>query len=416
MSAIETFGESLPGLVFESVVDPKNAGRLVLHAWNGDRFTTAGSIEHAGVSYVPKKLESGLAQSVRFAPPSLPFGSTVKLISCLRDFLSTHLRLQPDVTVLLVAFGLATWFCDLMPVAPALYLFGPDTAITQVFRALACFCRRPVLLGDIDSGGLATLPNRLGATLLINQRDLGRRVRRTLLASARRDFCVIRGKQCLDIYGARALSSDDFLERELGLTASVSPSQGPQPFDSVLAQNLQRKMLRYRLVNYECVREQSIDVSAFAPEMREQASTWLAPIVDCPELSESVYAEILRQSQEVAGARFFDPKCVVAEVALFFCHKPDTTHFFVGELAKKVNDLLKGQHEEWSLTNRKAGSLLRDLGIFGKRVAAGFEIAVTDAVREQIHQLAFDYQVPAACDGVRRCRYCREIPASPEAG
>ena len=105
MSAIETFGEVVPGLMLESVVDPDH---LLLHAWNGRRATTRRNVEHGSVSYIPKNLASGLVHSVRFAPPSLPFGSTTKLITSLRDFLSTYARLQPEVADLLVAFALST--------------------------------------------------------------------------------------------------------------------------------------------------------------------------------------------------------------------------------------------------------------------------------------------------------------------
>ena len=415
--AVETFGEGLPGLMLESVVDPDHPDHLLLHTWNGHRTTTARKVEHGGVSYIPKTLASGLVQSVRFAPPSLPFGSTAKVISSLRDFLSTYARLQPEVADLLVAFALATWFCDCMPVAPVLYLFGPDSAVSQVLRLLGCLCRRPVLLGDVDFEGLATLPNRLGATLLINQRDLGRRVKRALLASNRRHFCVVRGRGRLDLYGAKAFSCEDSLVDEHGLRVSVSPAQDPLPFltdseEQVIARSFQARLLRYRMVHYERVRDSEIDCRAFVPEMRDEARTWLAPIFDCRELSKSVFEEILRQSREAAGARFFDPKCVVAEAALFFCHKPDAAHFFVGELAEKVNDLLKGRHEESNLSAKRVGLVLRELGVHGERVAEGYKIVLTDAVRERIHQLAFDYQVLAVEDGVRRCRYCREESAA----
>ncbi len=420
-AVIETFGEALPELMLESVADPDHPDCLLLHTWNGHRATTARKIEHGGVSYIPKDSRSGLVQSVRFAPPSLSFGSPAKVISSMRDFLSTYARPNPEVADLLVAFGLATWFCDCMPVAPVLCLFGPDSAVSLALRLLNCLCRRPILLGDVDFEGLATLPNRLGATLLINQRDLGRRVRRALLATNRRHFCVVRGKRRLDLYGAKAFSCEDFRIDEHGLRVSISPAQDPLPFltdseERVVAQSFQARLLRYRLVYYQRVRANTIDCSAFIPEMREEASSWLASIFDCQELSESVYAEILRQSREAAGARFFDSKCVVVEAAFFFCHKPEATHFFVGELAQKVNDLLKGRHEERNLSDKKAGLVLRDLGVYGERVAAGYKIVITDAIREQIHQLAFAYQVPPAVDGGRRCRYCHMFQALPEVG
>lgn len=417
MSTIEIFGEALPGLLLESVVDPNQRDNLLLHTWNGRRTTTVRKIEHGGVSYIPKNLASGLVQSVRFGPPSLPFGSPAKVISSLRDFLLTYARLQPEAADLLVAFALATWFCDSMPVAPVLYLFGAESAVSRVLRLLGCLCRRPVLLGDVDFEGLATLPNGLGATLLINQRDLGRRVKRALLASNRRHFCVVRRRGRLDLYGAKAFSSEDFRVDEHGLRVSVSPAQDPLPSltdseERVVTQTFQTRLLRYRMVYYERVRANRIDCSAFVPEMREEASTWLAPIFDCRELSKSVFEEILRQSREAAGARFFDPKCVVAEAALFFCHKPDAGHFFVGELAEKINDLLQGRHEESKLSAKKVGSVLHELGIHGERVVQGYKVVLTDVVRERIHQLAVDYRVPTLEDGVRRCRYCPEESAA----
>jgi hypothetical protein len=420
MSAIETFGESLPGLLLECVADPNDPNGLILQTWDGNRATTARTVEHRGVSYVAKRLDSGLARSVAFPPPSVQFRSTVKLLSSVRDSCLTYAHLHPKVADLLVAFVLATWFCDVMTVAPVLYLFGPDCAVSQTLRLLGCFCRRPILLGDIDFAGLATVPRRLGATLLINQRHLGRRVLRTLLASNRRHFCLVHGRERLDLFGGKVFSCEDFPGDETGLRVSLSPTQVPLPTlsdeqEHLMARNFQPRLLRYRMANYDKVRGRKIDASAFVPEMREQASAWLAPIVDCPELSESVYAEILRQSQEAAGARFFDPKCVVAEVALFFCHKPDAPHFFVGELAEKINDLLQGRHDESKLSAKKVGLILRELGLQGERVVQGYKIVLTDVVRERIHQLAFDYQVPAVCDGVRRCGYCR-YPASTEAG
>ena len=413
MSAIETFGEAVPGLMLESVVDPDDAEHLRLHTWNGRRTTTAPRVEHGDVAYIPKTLTRGLVQSVRFAPPSLPFGSTAKVVLSLRDFLSTYARLQPDVADLLVAFALSTWFCDCMPVAPVLYLFGPDSVVSRVLRLLGCLCRRPVLLGDVDFEGLATLPNRLGATLLINQRDLGRRVKRALLASNRRHFCVARGRGRLDLYGAKAFSCEEVLMDGHGLRVSVSPAQDPLPFltdseEEVIAQSFQARLLRYRMVHYERVRDSEVDCGAFVPEMRDEALTWLAPIFDCRDLSKSVFEEILRQSREAAEARFFDPKCVVAEAALAFCHKTDAAHFFVGELAEIVNALLKGRHEESNLSAKRVGLVLRDLGVHGERVAEGYKIVLTDVVRERIHQLAFDYRVLSLEDGVHRCRYCRE--------
>lgn len=414
MAAIETFGEDLPGLLMECVVDPEQPERLLLQTWDGRRITTAPKVEYAGVSYIPKTLNSGLVQSVRFATQSAAIGSMGKVISSLRQFLSTYVHLEPEAVNLLVAFGLATWFCDVMPVAPVLYILGPESVVSHALRLLACFCRRPVLLGDVDFGGLATLPKGLGATLLINQRCLGERVRRTLLASNRRHFGLIHGSERLDLYGGKAFSSDNFPADVNGLVISISPPHDSLPAladsqERIVAQNFQSKLLRHRMVDYERVRSKGIDTSPFVPEMRDVAHSWLSPIADYPELFKSVFAEILCQSREAAGARFLEPKPVVVEAALFFCHKPDVTQFFVGELAQKINALLLGRHEESKPTAKKVGLVLRELGIHGQRVTEGYKVTLTEVVRQRIHQLAVDYQVPTLDSGVSRCRECHQL-------
>lgn len=413
MSAIEILSEALPGLFLEAVGDPEHPGQLLLHTWNGQRASTVPQLERGGVSYIPKKIPNSLARWVRFPPPSRPCDSTEKLISSLRDFLWTYAHLQPEALDLLVAFVMATWFCDCLPMAPTLHLSGPDSAVSQILRLLGCCCRRPILLGDVDFASLTTLPHGLGPTLLINQRDLTRRLKRILLASNRRHFYTLRGKGRLDLYGAKAFACDDFPSDAYGVRASVFPAQDALPFlsdakEDDIASRLQAMLLRYRMTRRDQVGNSRIECSEFVPEMREEAGSWLAAIQGCPKLNASVRQEILRQSQEAAEERFFDPKCVVIEAALLFCHKPDTECFFVGEVAETVDALLRGRHEEYELSAKKAGSVLRDLGIRGKRVAEGYRIDLTGTVRERIHKLAYSYQVLSIADGVQRCSHCRE--------
>jgi hypothetical protein len=192
---------------------------------------------------------------------------------------------------------------------------------------------------------------------------------------------------------------------------SLSPAQDLLPLltdaeERVVTQDFQSRLLRYRMVYYARVCGTKVDCSGFVPAMRDEAHTWLAPICDCPELSRSVLEGLLEQSREAAGARFFDQRCLAVEAALFFCHKKDTDHFFVGEAAETANNLLTGRHEDSELSEKKVGLLLRELGIHGERVTKGYKIALTDVIRERIHQLAQAYQVPPVQDGVSRCGHC----------
>ena len=58
------------------------------------------------------------------------------------------------------------------------------------------------------------------------------------------------------------------------------------------------------------------------------------------------------------------------------------------------------------LTDKKAGLLLRALGISGERVAKGYRVSLGNAVREHIHSVAKSYQVVSTQDGMVRCNYC----------
>ncbi|MGH9504094.1 MAG: hypothetical protein ACRD20_14680 [Terriglobales bacterium] len=172
------------------------------------------------------------------------------------------------------------------------------------------------------------------------------------------------------------------------------------------ANDLQAKLLRYRMVNHQRVCDARIETRDFVPAVRDEGRAWLAPIRDHPDLLQSVTSTLLQHSQQIGEERFVDDTCLAAEAALFFCHKADTEHFFVGDLAERVTALLEGRHEDRAVTDRKAGSLLGELGIRGERITKGYRIRLTDAVRQQIHRIAHDYQVLPAKDGIARCRHC----------
>src|ERR1039458_608604 len=413
-SCIQTFGVVLPDLIIESILDPDHPNQLRLHTWDGRKAATTPTTSYRGCTYTPAPIAGGLANAVRFPATSKPFGSAAKLTASMREFLSRYVGLAPEAAALLIAFALATYFVDCLPVAPVLYLLGPDNEAGLVLRLLGCLCRRPVLLGDIDMAALGTLPSQLDATLLINQRNLAQRVTRILLASNNRHFCIARGNGQLNAYGAKAFSADPELADGIGMHLSLSPAQDPRPTmtdadEETFASDFQARLLRYRMVNYRGVRDAQIDSRNFVPAMRDEVRAWLAPICDCPDLQKSVAKSLLQKSRNLEGNRVSDDRCVIIEAALFFCHKEHTEHVFVGELAECVNALLKGRHEDRTLTDKKVGLLLRAVGIHGERVVKGYRIELTEPVRQQIHRVARAYHVLSAQDGVASCSQCSNV-------
>ena len=410
----QIFAVVLPELIVEAVLAPNLPKKLHLQTWDGRKAATMPSISHCGLTYQPRPIAGGLAHAIRFPPTSKPFGSAAKLTASMREFLSRYFGLAPHAADLLIAFALASYFVDCFPVAPVLYLLGPDNEAGLILRLLGCLCRRSVLLGDIDMAALGTLPSDAEATLLINQRNLAPRVTRILLASNNRHFCIARGNGLLNAYGAKAFSADPELADGIGMHLGLSPAPDPLPIltdadEKELASDFQSRLLRYRMVNYRRVRDAQIDLRNFVPAIRDEVRAWLAPICDCPDLQKSVSSFCLQKSRNLEGNRVSDDQCVVTEAALFFCHKENTEDVFVGELAGCVNALLEGRHEDRTLTDKKVGLLLRAVGIHGERVVKGYRIELTESVRQQIHRVARAYHVLSAQDGVASCSQCSNV-------
>ena len=405
-----TFGFIESDLVVESVFDPDHQNQLRLHTWDGCKARTAPTVSHRGCTYTPTSIVGGLVEAVRFPVTSSPFGSAAELTTSMLEFLSRYIRLAPEAAAILIAFALVSHFVDCFPIAPVIFLFGPSNETGLVLRLLGCLCRRPILLSDVDVKALATLPNELGPSLLIHHHQLTRAVIRVLVASNDRHFRIARAKGQLQTYGAKAFLGNPGFVTGTGLRVSVSPSLDQlstltDEDEKKMANQFQTKLLRYRMVNYRHIRSARIDARAFVPAMRDQVRMWLAPLFECPDLTKTVSNCLLQQSREIKGAGLVDATCVVAEAALFFCHQADKESFFIGELAKKANDLLTGRHED-VLTARKIGSILRALGIHGERITKGYRILLTDAVRREIHCVANAYQVPPMQDGIARCPHC----------
>ena len=134
--------------------------------------------------------------------------------------------------------------------------------------------------------------------------------------------------------------------------------------------------------------------------------TWLAAIREGSDVDQSVRHAFAEAAMSRA-MRFEDPKFLVIECALMFCHKKDAKQFFVRELAERVNDLLVGRHAGFQVEDRKVGSVLNDLGIQKRRVTKGFRVDLTQETRQRIHRLAFAYRVLSVQSDMNGCAECQ---------
>ncbi len=160
-SPIQTFGVVLPQLMVEAIFDQSHPNQLRLHTWDGHRAATPPTVSRRGCTYAAAPVAAGLSRAVRFPGSSKSFGTAAQLTSSMLKFLGRYASLPPDVAALIVAFALSSWFVDCFPVAPSLYLLGPDNEATLLLRLMGCLCRRPILLSEVDIAALGTLPRDL---------------------------------------------------------------------------------------------------------------------------------------------------------------------------------------------------------------------------------------------------------------
>ncbi len=411
MSHIPCFGEVMPDLHSELVADPAKSGAPRMHVHKGSRFSTVSEVRHGRHVYVPARIGEGLAQAVRFPPPSVHFGSPSQLTESIAKFICDFGKTPREDADLLAAFAISTWFVDCFRLAPVLHLTGSDARVHSIMRILACVCRRPILLGRLDLAALSTLPKGLEATLLIQEEKLTKSLTRILDTSRYRDVKIPLQKSWIHAYGARVLFSNPMALDAAALRINLSSAGGMLPelkddMERTIAADFQAKLLRYRMVQYEAVKDSHFNYSDFIPQMEEVVRALITPLIDDGEFRESVLSALTARNKDCAGARFTDLNCVVIEAALAFCHDSTVERFLVKDIADAADAILLGRDEDNRISAKAAGQVLRGLGLFPERVTKGYHLALNDSNREKIHRLAKEYNVHSLDKGTRRCDYC----------
>jgi len=202
---------------------------------------------------------------------------------------------------------------------------------------------------------------------------------------------------------------------EIGVSLFLAPAANKVPVltdaeAGAAREDFHAQLLRYRMAYYSSVRCRAEVSSGDLPvAIRDQITTWDSPICDCPDLHKSIRQFLHHQMIEAVGERSLDLKRLTVEAALAIVHQEGVEYFFPIEAAKIMNSLLEERQENLTLSPRKVGALLGDLGIFGERVTKGYKIALTNAVREQVHLLAHAYGLLTAQVKLGRCQYCVKV-------
>ena len=255
----------------ESVIELLSSAtdrRLSLLLWSKRQQTIARHVKHRGRIYEATDVDESLRVAIRFPTEAAPYGTAHQLFSGVRDVFARYLGLALPEASLLTAWTWSTWFPEFASSPPTLVISGPDAnhALT-LFRLLNCLCRRPLVIADINRGGLfAAMP--LHPTLLVNNPAQFPKIWQ-LLASANHRGVYVLGTQgkVHNIVGSRAffvgmqeIGSEGALHLALPPAGAEIPTLDERR-QAEIARRFQRQWLMFRLQNLRPVGQSSSSVS-----------------------------------------------------------------------------------------------------------------------------------------------------------
>jgi hypothetical protein len=282
--------------------------------------------------------------------------------------------------------------------------------------------RHGLPLVDISPASFRSLPFILQPTLLIDQELMKPQMLRLLLASNKPNANIPGSGEVANAYCAKAIylgpTLGDHSLSDTALHIHLTPTRAVLPIvdaatASELTDKFQSMLLTYRFTNIKRVSESRFDFPNLAAGTRILARLLGACIIDAPGIQQAVRSVVQNQEEHLEVQRWLDPRCIAIEALMFHCHKEVEEKTYIGKITETAVAIFQGRGGA-APKAREIGDLVRSLGFIPKRKTKGWEICLTDDVRQRIHKLARDFNVAAVCDGINACKYCAAIDAAGE--
>lgn len=395
------------GSFLELVRDPATGAERILHR-SGGRSEIAPEQVFEGRCYVP----SGGTAILRHLPSEpTPYGSAEILFKDVCKLAARSLATTEEETALLTYFCFASFFCDCLTMSPCLLLLGTFCfAAVSVLRFLGCICRHPVLLAESTSH---SLPRELRPTRLICQPDAGLN---RLLAALQFPGFGISDRGVRQVSGAAAIYVGEMELKSLfvnaGVRIPVSPmlrsfSTQDEEREVATINNLQNRLLMYRLQDFGQVRSSQFDAPEFRGSTREMARALGRCIVDAPDLQARLLDLLSSRddAERTEGAGRLEAG--VVEALVVACHeKRSSVH--VGQVAEIANTILSRSGESSQLSPKEVGAKMKQLGLRTTRLdSAGRGIYLLTEQCAHIHRLGSAFGVPTLREGRPGCPHCK---------
>ena len=413
-SRTKTFGEFSPQYMIELISDSTPVGSFKLLLWDGTQTFIQDHVglklkpgsDSGAIILEPPDLDPTVRRAIRFPTSDAPFCSTQELFNDICALVKKFTDLSPNLVSLTTYSVLASWFSDFTPVPVCVSIVGPHShQRSNLFRLLSCLYRRPLPLGEMSAAVISSLPMELCPALFVEGYEFTPQLQKVLRASSARDIYFSLKGRLINTCCAKVICSEELIDNdELGqgtIEIPVIRTRQPLPILEKCAQQeiaceFQSKLLRFRLANYNPVRNSGFDVPDFEPSVRDLARCLGACVSEVPEMQKDITPLLTERNQEFDA----DTECstyvnkIVIQTMVSFCHQRNKHDLHVKEITSDVNAILKARGEMLEMTPKLVGNKLRAMGLTTKRLdASGRGIVLLDPVRRRIHRLAWIYQV-----------------------
>ena len=418
---IETLGEAfLDGSFIEPVHDPADRNTLQLMLFGGEAAQIGPRVEHEKQVYIPREIDPSIAREVYLPAKFCPNENVPQLAVEIVQLVQRYCGIAEEAAELMARFFFADWVMDALPAAPSLVILGPESReVTQLFGLVKCLSRHAILLTEVTTSGLASLPTELGLTLAIDQPELREPVERLLNASRKRLIKVPQHGTLWSPYFSKVVHCTDQFQASAikGAKLLVAPNGHPVPLldDQELARIarvFQPRLLSFRFAAYATVRTRIIEESISKAAAHAAISALPAAGFEDGELHVKLRDLVAESVIDASEDRWTDPSTVLIESMLFSCHLPNQTEGYMGQYADVMTTILSARGEERKIQPNQVGRMVRALGFKTEpRNSQGIKLILTETVRAKIHKLAYDFAVPSIETLVAGCSHCEAYRA-----
>ena len=383
---------------------------------SGPHLSVVPEIKYEGRTFSVPKLTAVLSDSLLLPTGVADYGRTRELFGSVQALFTNHLGLADRQSALLSCWCITTWFPDYLDFIPRLIITGPVFAADHLLRLLRCACRRPVLLAGIDSSLYRAIPfEELNPTLLLRLTRLSKTTVSLLARSDQQGYLVACGKQIRNCYCAKCVyvekyspDADSGNSIHVHIPATRKPLRRPLVPSDADVQLLQDKLFRYRAFNHDLVGISDFNPIGLSAKLSAIARQLGAAIVEDEKLQDQVVELLKDQDDQSRVDHAMTTAGMVLRALLIHCHDDGQQQVFVRQLAATINHLYQQEGEPLKISNETVGYVLKDLGLYTRRLGNGGRGLVLDkATRFLAHELSYANEV--LTDDVQSpCGYCHD--------